>query len=423
MKVDENPDHVKARAYFRRILGYGGDSIGLIVAVAHLVDSAIPFIPTLNEKYPVQVLLGKPSSIQPEASHVLATALRGREHYLDKSTFKQDPAAIIRETFPALPAAPGVGVRDVVLLDIGGYFAQGSGLESVNEALIERGYTLAGVVEDTQNGEHRYRDTLESIEGARYKVFSVARSPLKRPENHLVGVAISFSVEAILRQSNIVLQSRRAGVIGFGPIGRSVAHSLRNRGLPVSVCERDPVQLATAAAQGFTVFDYEAHFEEFARGINLVVSSTGAGAKLNGKRPINSQTIGMLRSGTFIASVTSQDDEIDMASLVSPAGLYTPIKLRYNDEIQKLIGPVKDGQHHSVFLMAEGNAINFRHGGVIGPAIQLLQGEILACVNYILSSESRKKRSIQELPDSERARVARAWLDHYLMDSSATFVH
>lgn len=424
MKIDENPDHVKARAFFRRILSFGDDATGLSVVVAHLVDSAIPFIPTLNEKYPVQVLLGKPSSIQPAASQFLAAALHDKEHYLDKGVFRSDPAAIIREVFPRRAARVPV---DVVVLDIGGYFAQAGadgvpGIVAVSESLEDRGYRLAGVVEDTQNGEHRYRDVLKNLTGTpRYTVYSVARSPLKRPENHLVGVAISFSVEAVLRQSNVVLQSRRAGVIGFGPIGRSVAHSLRNRGIPVSICETDPVQLAQAAAQGFRVFDFDNHFEEFARELNLVVSATGAGASPVGVRPINPNTVHLLRSGTYLASVTSQDDEIDLEGIVDPAsGGYSISPLRYNPEIKKLTSGDSAGEDHSLYLMADGNAINFRHGGVIGPAIQLLQGEVLACVNSILSGTAERKAEVQELDAQDREKVARAWLDHYLSDSSVT---
>lgn len=421
MRIEENPDHVKARAFFRRILSYGDPVGSLSLVIAHLVDSAIPFIPTINEKYPVQALLGKPSSIQQEASLFLAASLHGKEHGLDKESFRRDPAKLVRETFPPIS---GDAPRDVVILDIGGYFAQRNpdgvpGIVEVARTLEDRGYRLAGIVEDTQNGEHRYRDVLSSLsepdKPAKYTVYSVARSPLKRPENHLVGVAISFSVEALLRQSNIVLQSRRAGVIGFGPIGRSVSHSLRNRGIPVSICERDPIQLATAAAQGFRVFDFENHFEEFARDLNLIVSATGAGAKSGGIRPINAKTVRLLQSGTYVASVTSQDDEIALDEIKCD---YETISLRYNRDIDKLLRVTDEVVQHSIYLMANGNAINFKHGGVIGPAIQLLQGEILACMNTILSPNSQPMSDVQELPDQERERVARAWLDHYMPDTS-----
>jgi len=422
VKVEQNPDHVKARTFFRRILSYGNDAKASTLVVCHLVDSAIAFIPALDERYHIQAFLGKPSSIQAEASQFLSAALPGKEHHLDKGVLKIDPSSVIREVFPS---RRGITPEDVVILDIGGYFAQGSsngkpGLVSVREELEERGYRLAGIVEDTQNGEHRYRDVLRDLgPNGRFTVYSVARSPLKRPENHLVGVAISFSVEAILRQSNIVLQSRRAGVIGFGPIGRSVSHSLRNRGIPVSVCERDPIQLATGAAQGFRVFDYEHHFEEFVRDLNLIVSATGAGASASGIRPINAQTIRYLPEGAYIASVTSQDDEIALEEiLVQGAEGYSRRPVRYNPAIEHLTRTDENGNEHGLYLMGHGNAINFEHGGVIGPAIQLLQGEILACVNHILSDKAVPSDQVQELPDSERERVARAWLDQYMSDTS-----
>ena len=422
-RVEHKPDHVKARSFFRRVLSLANDDSALILVVAHLVDSAIPFIPSLDEKYHVQVLLGKPSSIQTEASHYLAATLGPREHHLNKADFRRDPAEIVREAFPEVKSDV---TPSVVILDIGGYFAQPAaggipGPVAIRDVLMERGYRLAGFVEDTQNGEHRYQEVLDSIEDPEFVVYSVAHSPLKRPENHLVGVAISFSVEAILRQSNIVLQSRRAGVIGFGPIGRSVAHSLRNRGIPVSICERDSIQLAQAAAQGFRVFNFDHHFEEFARDLNLIVSATGAGAKSDGIRPINPDTVSSIRSGTYIASVTSQDDEIDLGGILSKAGpSYRMVHLRYNSDVSKLTMSNGTLSPHSFYLLADGNAINFKHGGVIGPAIQLLQGEVLACVNQILSPEARPSREVQELPLRAREEVARMWLDHYLSDSSAS---
>lgn len=440
-QVFDNPDHAKARTLFRRILTFRSiraDDVSL-VAILHLVDSAIPFLPVLDEKYEVLGYLAKPSSIQRDVDVYISAALPGKQHVLDKEHIRSNPAAILRGLLPRIDVDGGKSRRRLVLLDIGGYFAAGEpgqegsfgrALESVANCAEEMGYSLEGIVEDTQNGDARYVTALQEMKSEpSFRVFSVADSPLKSPENHLVGVAITFSIEGLLRKSNIVLQSRRAGVIGFGPIGRSVAHSLRSRGINVSVCEEDPIRLAQAAAQGFPSYRYKYGFEEFARNLNLVVSATGAGAK--GKpRPLGVETFRYLRRGTFVASVTSQDDEIDLESMLSD---YHAEPLRYNPRVTRWVhndelvpdtsgGMARSSNNPSFYLMSSGNAVNFEDGGVVGPAIQLLQGEIIAAVEEVVDPSRRyvEGRIVHSVPAEVRVRVANAWLDQYLVDSAVS---
>lgn len=421
MRIEFNPDHVKARAFFRRILSRtpAVSDVRMII-VAHLVDSAIPFIPTVAERFKIQAILGKPSSVQATVRNYLSALLPEVQYELDKESFRAAPESFIADAFPVSKREDAI---PVVIIDIGGYFAPSprypNSLISTQKALLERGYELIGIVEDTENGHKRYASAL-SISGKELgtNVYSVARSPLKKPENHLVGVGIAFSIDAILRKSNIVLQSRRAGVIGFGPIGRSVAHSLRNRGIPVSVCELDPIKLATAAAQGFRVFHYDYHFEDFARGLNLVVSATGAGAdEQSGRRPLDGPHIRFLGRGTFVASVTSSDDEINLKSIRAEG--YMPSTLSYNEDIAKWeLASSTSYSPPYFYLMLNGNAINFKHEGVVGPAIQLLQGEVIACVNKLLSDNDSSRAGVHELNTKDREQVANAWLDHYMTDSA-----
>ncbi|SKT60794.1 Uncharacterised protein [Mycobacteroides abscessus subsp. abscessus] len=74
----------------------------------------------------------------------------------------------------------------------------------------------------------------------------------------------------------------------------------------------------------------------------------------------------------------------------------------------------------SFYLMLDGNAVNFRHEGVIGPAIQLLQGEILACIGEILRLTTPPTKEVEELNKDIRNTVAGAWLDQYLVDSAVS---
>lgn len=427
MRIESNPDHVKAEAFFERVLSTSlGSSDARLIVIAHLVDSAKPFIPTLDRFFRVQALFAKPSSAQQDVREYIHGALPNREYLLEKERFRRDPASYL---ITCLPKSSTSGhLIPLIISDIGGYFVPNARIEALKETserLKSHGYRLMGVIEDTQNGHNRYRDALKKhrsvSEIPEFRIFSVAQSPLKQPENHLVGVAVTFSVEAILRQSNVVLQSRRAGVIGFGPIGASVAHAMRNRGIAVSVCETDPIRLAQAAAQGFKTYHYNHHFDDFVRELNLLVSATGNASKENGAPPLDAARVRLLKRGTYVASVTSSDDEMD---LVGISNFYDRSPVPYNPDISRWVHrpePSGDDQSpHSFYLMMEGNAVNFRHNGVIGPAIQLLQGEIAMCIRRIVEEDLSGKPSshdVMTLSDDERRQVANMWLDQYITDA------
>jgi adenosylhomocysteinase len=74
-------------------------------------------------------------------------------------------------------------------------------------------------------------------------VFSVARSPLKDPEDYLVGQSITFSAEALIRSRGDILHGRRAAVIGYGKLGRSIAAMLHAKHVGVTVYDSDPLSL------------------------------------------------------------------------------------------------------------------------------------------------------------------------------------
>ena len=449
METDSDISDSKATTFFRRICQQAPDTTAInVVMVSHIVDSAAPFLPVIAKYFTLRAVYAKRSSINDTILSKLKRDLpTTRFERLDRELFSKDPAFFISDCFPE-PASEKS--KDVILVDIGGYFAEAeNGPDVIKKRLQNMGYRLLGIVEDTENGHKRYQDWLDSNKHDQNNVpiYSVARSPLKTPENHLVGVAVTFSIEALLREQNTVLQSRRAGVIGFGPIGRSVASSLRSRGVPVRVCEIDPIRLAVAAAQGFHVHHYDDDFISFVHDLNLIVSATGAGAKrseqsnqnseeekdisnvvrpsrlqASRKLPLNVDTVHYLEQNTYVASVTSADDEIDVSSILTgynPSHL-SPYITQYTEKSSEGDIVTRRGEH-KFMLMMNGNAVNFAHGGVIGPAIQLLQGEIAMCMQKLVSINHDMtfldQDAIQELTDDERRLVADQWLDQYLVEN------
>lgn len=104
---------------------------------------------------------------------------------------------------------------------------------------------LVGIVEDTENGYQKYQSKIQTARDARRlcPIVSVARSSLKLPEDFLVGQAIVFSAESVLREQKQVLAGKQAMVIGYGKIGSSIATTLPAKGVRVAIAEADPIDL------------------------------------------------------------------------------------------------------------------------------------------------------------------------------------
>jgi len=218
------------------------------------------------------------------------------------------------------------------------------------------GAAARGVIEGTENGARRY----ESQRRLAVPVYSVARSPLKYPENHLVGAGVVFSVEDLVRSRGEVLQGRRACVLGYGRIGRGVAQALRGRGIDTTVFDIDAVAVAEAAAQGFQVSRVK---ERALRGATIVIGASGGGA--SGHPSLSGTDYTRLSPGAYLASVTSSDDEFDLQPLKhgwSVQELAPNVTLYRQDDLR-------------FHVLAGGNAINFAHGAVLGPSIHLIEAE------------------------------------------------
>lgn len=265
-----------------------------------------------------------------------------------------------------------------MLADIGGYFA--AALAEVTEQFSGR---ILGVVEDTENGLQRY----QRAGTPPCPIYSVARSPLKEAEDYLVGQSVVFSIEALLRSRGDILQGRPALVIGFGKVGRSVAGFLRGRGVRVSIYDKSAMKRAEALAHGYDV--HETMRSALPEAL-LVVGATG-------NRSLTDIDFQHVRRGAYVASVTSSDDELDMAALSTyERSAIDPQVIRYSD-----------GERH-FFLLNDGNAVNFVHGAVVGPFIHLVQAEMLVALWSL--QQRAVAAGYHEVETSRREHLARLWM-------------
>lgn len=369
------------RAYFSHLVSTLGRSKDVnVVAVAHMVPNTISFAPALDDIATLSAILAKPKSVaRPEYNQLIDAGFKVLELSREWAAC---PIKVV-ETLKQL----GLDGKKLIILDIGGYFAA-----SIDEIAKQFSGTILGVLEGTENGVQKY----EANSPHSTQIVMVARSPLKLPEDYLVASSVVFSIEATLREEAEILQTRSAAVLGYGRVGSSIAEILRNRGINTLVFDNNPIKLAEAAARGFRACR---HLSTALEHSSLVVCASG-------KRALDLKGFAMLRDGCVVASVTSADDEFDLASL-QPGYIRTNVSKglsRYHENRAGEAG-------RTFYLIADGNAANFLHGAVIGPAMQLIEGEKLAAIKALITAElTNGVEQITELSIKARTTVADIWI-------------
>ncbi|MFJ9085880.1 adenosylhomocysteinase [Streptomyces sp. NPDC102384] len=370
----ESPERARLDAFFRSIVQqFPAGGMATTLVVTHLLSERPAFLRALAQVSVVGAVLPKPRSIhQPTLDEVRNTF-----------TVHDLPRELFADPSQALDYVEDIAAgRDLVLLDIGGYFAPS--LSTLVEKFSGR---ILGVVEDTENGHQRY----EALEDLPCPVISVARSPLKDCEDHLVGRSIVFSTEALVRGRGDILTSRNACVIGFGKVGRAIAQTLRALDLRVTVYDKNPVRQVQAHSLGFRTC---ASAADAVREAELVLCATGNLA-------LQQSDFAALRNGAYLGSVTSSEDELELGSLHD---LYQRTPIGQQLTRYEITG-------HYFYVLADGGAVNFVHGAAVGSYIHLVQAEILAATAALGHDQFRP--GMHEMAASDRHAIARAWLNHF----------
>nr|WP_237535578.1 adenosylhomocysteinase [Streptomyces sp. SID3343] len=341
-----------------------------------MLPGQMGFLGALGHATDIAAVLPKPKSANQLV--VEETSVRFRCDPLDRACFA-DPDWLtdyVRER------ANG---RRIVLSDVGGYFAP-----ALADLCARLPGQVAGVVEDTENGHRRY----EALSQLPCPVYSVARSPLKVPEDRLVGEAVVFSVEALLRHLGEVLQGRQACVLGYGKIGAGIAGALHARHVRVLVLDIDPVRQAQALSVGYGW----AELADALGSADLVFSATGS-------RALGIKHLPLLRHDAFLAGATSRDDEFDLSGLDTPDSGYA------RTEMFPGVSRLGPPGGKSFFLLGNGNAVNFLHTSAMGPAIHLIKAEMTVAAALLAHNEHDP--GFYEVSPTHRASIAATWVDTF----------
>ncbi|WP_063737341.1 adenosylhomocysteinase [Streptomyces sp. RTd22] len=342
--------------------------------ITHLLPERPAFVRAVASVTDLRAVLPKPKSVRIEALR----QVEADGHACDRLT-REMFADVDRSVRYVETRAAG---RPVVLLDVGGYFTPA--LDALCARFSGR---ILGVVEDTENGHKRYAD----LEKLPCPVVSVARSPLKDPEDFLVGQSVVFSTEALMRSRGDILHGRTALVIGFGKLGSSIARLLHAKGVRVTVYDIDPVRRTQALSQGFSV----------ARDRMSGLGEAGLVLCATGSLSLRGEDFPRLRNGAYVATVTSSEDELELGGLPD---VYERAHIGENVTRYLTTG-------HYFYLLNGGNAVNFLHGASVGPFIFLVQAEILVASTMLARGELAP--GMHEIDPTDRAAIAGTWLDYF----------
>ena len=243
--------------------------------------------------------------------------------------------------------------------------------------------------EETTTGANRLRDELR--DALTVPTIVINDSPLKliMENEHGVGPTI---VEGFMRETNLLVQSRRFVVFGYGSVGRGIARTLRKLGSHVTVVEPDPIRALEAVLDGM--------FVEVLR----VALSIGEVFFTATGRPgvITGESFDLLPDGAILANAGHFSWEIDIAELRRRA---TGIE-RFREWVELIT--LEDGRR--ITLLASGEMLNLAGGG--GNPIETMDlGLALQAQSLAYLAVHYKKLPIgpQPVPGEINATIAR-WM-------------
>ncbi|WP_437201974.1 NUDIX domain-containing protein [Planctomicrobium sp. SH664] len=346
------------------------------IIVGHCVPDVKVFLRALNLRVPIQALIPKPRSLVDKVAEELVA------DFPVLSWTRENIHANPIELAKLIQSAP----HPCVLFDIGGWFAP------IAKWLADQcGEKLLAIVEDTENGHQKY----EAQGDVTVPVISVARSPLKQNEDFLVGQSIVFSCDAILRSAGFNIEYQTCAVFGYGKIGSSIAQHLLVRGIKPWVFDRNPL-LRIAASNRMCLIPPR---EEILAHADVIFCATG-------QKVLGPEEFVRLKPGCVVCSVTSADDELNLAGLDN----YT------HEEVKPRIDKYTSFGNY-FYLINNGNAVNFAHNPALGSYIHLVRAEMMYSLNMITRHEPPSHK-IHTLSVEDRNVVAEAWLATYADDTA-----
>jgi adenosylhomocysteinase len=341
------------------------------VLITHVLDTAVAYVEAVHSVFPVARVVAIPYSASPTAVQALRT--KGFTVIVPASipdTFIESE----RQVIEALKEA----ATPLLVQEVGGYLAKAS-------SRLAAFPNFLGVVEDTNNGHWLY----ESTGPHPIPVLSMAQSPLKAVEDSIIGDAVLFSVERILREEfAAICQGMRSAVIGFGKIGRSTAIALKGREAVVSIYDINPAKDMSAKVEGF----YPRPLHDLLPESDLVVGCTG-------QTSIRLADMPFIKNGSTLVSASSKAVEFALADFEAACTVE-----KFSDVVWRF---TQSNKKH-FFLLLQGTPVNFRDGSILGTILDMIYCELFLCMREVAAK--RAPIGLSKSPGPIQDEVAKAWL-------------
>jgi adenosylhomocysteinase len=242
-----------------------------------------------------------------------------------------------------------------------------------------------GVVEDTNNGHWRYNNNQATLG---FPVVSIARSPIKGIEDRLIGDAVVFSLEALLRsQLYETLDGKKVLILGYGKIGSACARALKSRRSTVLVYDVDPLKMMEARVDGMEI----GVREQLVQRADLIVGATG-------RQSLTVADRCLFKNGVVLASASSRNLEFDVDEIC---------RGYLGQETAKQLVSYSGPAGATFFLCNGGFPVNFIHSSALGPVLDAIYSELFLCLLEI--EESRAPKGLSDSTNLIHARVANVW--------------
>ena len=272
------------------------------LAIQHLLDTQVPTFDayrSLGMNRDRTSVIGVPYSASPAVVDALQDkGWNVRVPPLELEIWQDD----LREAmFERIASARKHG-RKIVVLDDGGLVAK---LLDSDPTLKEHSH-LFRIVEQTRRGI-----TVADGVDLSSPLVNVAQSWGKFVEGPMIGSSVEDKLLSRLERIGVKsVKGKQVGIVGYGTIGKPIAHALKRLGAQVTVLDADPGAMAEAKKDGH---DIPKDRKAFFSGQELIVGATGV-------RSIAADDLAHLRDGCILGSASSKLVEIDVEGLNALSG-------------------------------------------------------------------------------------------------------
>lgn len=341
------------------------------ILITHVLDTAIAYVEAINTVFPIVRIIAIPYSASPSAVQMLK-----------EKGFTVVVPTSIPDTFVEAERQVTEALKEsrepLLVQEVGGYLAHASVRLSSFQHFL-------GVIEDTNNGHWLY----ESTGPHPMPVLSMAQSPLKAVEDSIIGDAVLFSIERVLREEfAAICQGLRCTVIGFGKIGRSSAVALKGREAVVSIYDINSAKDMSARVEGF--FPMPLH--DLLPDSDLVVGCTG-------QTSIRLVDMPFIKDGAVLASASSKAVEFAISDFEKECEL---------EKFSDLVWRFKQPNGKRFYVLLKGTPINFRDGSILGTILDMIYCELFVCMREVAAK--RAPIGLSKSPPPIQDEVAKAWL-------------